>query len=842
MMILLVVPWPTDREKMGGFMKIRHLISISLALATIINLILSNPAHAQTGCGEWNPEYNDTIWFRGNGTDQTGWTNSAALSYTNTWSPALLTPPGAPANPPYSALRVVGSGGTFDSSYSTSIPSDGVVFAASFHIGRSGGVTTVYEYQIIIHYSDATSDSLTGTTVNSWQSLEIEADPGKTITGLEWKYQHISGSSNVAAHVFNVRLSIPCETEPPQDEILCPLVQNSNFGAADGWNLVGISEISGGYLTMAGIGAASQNVTVQPLVTYNSVISVTQATSATLGVSLGSQGEVLTVERGTYTSTFTTPGVIGGPLEYLIENQSANSIQINFACIQLADGTGDRVCIAPDNGTFDTAADWGFYRGASHNAGAQDAKLPFNEGGDKALIQATSFYTFPTLAEGEYLIASFDARANGESATVANRIGYTFASSHVSEFVAFQEVYNQTYTFEFDISFLAEEYQNSVSFANPGAEGSEDDLYVDNVCIFVSTQPPQLPSPSDPNAPPTVDLGEFYGCGDVDGILYGLIGVDLRYHRAVYAETPGFLDFSDWVPWLVAAFWMGVNVYLCVVMVLIQTFLNFVEYVANNRLNILTWVLNSSINFIAWLGLWLTNNLETFGNAVEASLETAENWLEWAALVALAFSVFPVSFFALLFVAMLWVFGGFFYVGEFLENYFPWLSAQLTNVERDLFNRFVILWNLFLANLGPALSEVVNGIISIWNVAAAPFLGLLLGVLSIPLAISYVIVLVLSVALWLWENVFQIIIMPIAFYRGLMDGMQSNAFGNLLDCTAPGDFWCAYLAGVDLSNSVASASYFYPIIIIGIIIGTLVILRRHGGAGWEKIIDAIMKF
>lgn len=663
-----------------------------------------------------------------------------------------------------------------------------------------------------------------------------------------------SGSDEKWLYLKNIDLTVTCP-EAPQGTVLCPLVENANFSAADGWSLVGIAEISGGYLTMAGVGSASQNVTVQPLLTYNSVISVTSATSATLGVSLGSQGEVLSVNRGTYTSTFTTPGVIGGPLEYLLENQSASAIQINFACIQLADGTGERVCIAPDNGEFDTAAGWFEEAGASFNSQQQNYFLPYETNGQ---IQSTKTYSLPTLASGEYLIYSWDA----QSIASTGLIGGALADTTNNEwFAGYANTYAEWYTYEFDVSDFAEQAVR-LRFLAPGIDPVTEtqidgDVRVDNACIFVSDQPPRLPFPSDPDAPPSVELGEFYSCDDIDQIIWDLVGVDMRYHRENYAETPGFFDFSDWVPWLVSAFWVAISFYVCLFFVLIQTIINIVEYIANNILNIFNWFYVTAVSFLTnWLPTTISNILRTGFNFGKALLITLWDWGLWIGLAAIAFGFFlPAAFLFVLFGGLLWLYYGLVWIAEYFSEFFDWLTIEFFNFFKgDLLNNLILAWNAFSETIGEIFSWIYDTfIVWLWNPIIVPFLETLLGmflpIFSLASLIGKILTtipviwgFVFSVVMWLWENVWQIINMPLSFYIGLQSGVQSNAFGSLLDCAGGESFWCAYLAGLDLVNAIAGQSIFYPIVIVTVILGTFMVFKKHGGAGWEIIIKSLENF
>jgi hypothetical protein len=354
-----------------------------------------------------------------------------------------------------------------------------------------------------------------------------------------------------------------------------------------------------------------------------------------------------------------------------------------------------------------------------------------------------------------------------------------------------------------------------------------------------------------------VDFGDFYSCDDTDQIIYDLVGVDMRYHRTNYETVPGFFDFSDWVPWLVSAFWFGVSFYLCLFLILIQTMVNIVEFIANNWLNIFNWVyLTAWAFFTNWLPTTMANILRTFFNFGVALLITMWDWGLWIGLAALAFGFFlPVALLFVLFGGLLWLYYGLVWVADYFSEFFDWLIIEVFNFFKgDLLNNLILAWNDFSETIGVIFSWLYDTfIIWLWNPIIVPFLQALLGMFNPLFLLIYLISSILgiipivwgfvwSILEWLWENVWQVVNMPLSFYIGLQDGVQSNAFGSLLDCSTPSSFWCAYLAGLDLINSIAGASIFYPIVIISVILGTFMVFRKHGAAGWEIIIKSIENF
>lgn len=612
---------------------------------------------------------------------------------------------------------------------------------------------------------------------------------------------------------------------------LCSTVQNGEFLSDEGWLLVGGSTITNSILTLPLGSQAAQNLTLSSLTTYNAVISTTEtvSSSTTIDVSLGTDIQTLEItQTGRYTASFTTPS-LGGPIAYGLENIGDNSIDLEFTCLYTDTGggqTGD--CIAPINGTFETADDWTYLRGAEWDYPSKKAALPYP---DVALIYSTSTYSLPTITGTEHLLLSFSSRkiAN-DTAAVMGRVRSGGSSVNWTF-----ETYITDYVFETSLDTLAGLSDADVAFVNPGLTGSEEisstaDITLDDVCIFVANRGPRLPTPVDPDAIFPVEMGFNYtSCDDVDGLLAGF-GVNIQQYRAEYYAGTSIWDPVGWVPWLIAAMWNVLATWLCIFMAAFVTFLDVVEHVLNNILNYGSWAVRSWANLITFTRSLLTWLLATLPNVF--------NWLGQAVILG---------------VTWFWLSGGNIYTFlGFLLNYLiqaalDYLSffglslpsnliQRIINGLRAVVNVLIAAWNLLWPNVGAVISEAVDLLVLLWNLLV-PFLSVVWGYVSktsiVGTSLSLFFSMVMAVSglfwmlvRWVWANVFMVLNLPLNFYYAYDNGVKSTAFTSLLACESQ-NFWCALLSGIDLVNHSSSHTIVYPIVIVGVIVGTLYVFRKE---------------
>jgi hypothetical protein len=169
------------------------------------------------------------------------------------------------------------------------------------------------------------------------------------------------------------------------------------------------------------------------------------------------------------------------------------------------------------------------------------------------------------------------------------------------------------------------------------------------------------------------------------------------------------------------------------------------------------------------------------------------------------------------------------WLGESLVNLAAWLGENLATLARWIALGATWLW----VNV---ISEIVDLIVRLWNWLAGWLAALSFstssttGLLSLIIGTSLDFVgamwdLFWMLLSWLWENFFDLAGLPIQFYHAFNEGISSDSFGYLLTCESE-NFWCQFLAGFELVNRTSSHSVAYPVVIVGIIIGTIVIFWR----------------
>jgi hypothetical protein len=698
--------------------------------------------------------------------------------------------------------------------------------------------TPVIAINLWLEYLDGTNDSIFLATINSAPynhfSYNITGFMKKELVSFGIAAANSSnGGYTSILHIKNIDIDVRGQCSA--GGVLCPTVPNFHFVGESSWELSGSAAISSSILSLPPVAAAEQDISGLGQLTYDAVISVTQVAitgTTSLSVTLGTQTYLLIIEEpGLYTATVT--GDVSDPQTYRLQNAGAGSVDIDYTCLT----TGDK-CLAPDNGEFNTSTGWDYYRGAAWNSTGKNTFLPFNPGGDadRSLIVASSMYTMPSVGAGQFLLMSFDARSEHvDSALMGSRV--TNGVDTTVEFYA--ETYPTDYTFEYDIGLLEGE-QVAIAFANAVVDpltgfSAEDDAVLDNVCVFLSDRPANLPTPIDPNQIPPTDLGFEFSCADVDGILASF-GVNMQQYRATYATTPSIWDPEDWVPWLVAVFWVILETYICLFLGVVAALFNILEYIINNGLNIFSWFRRSSEGGITWWQAWLNWFRLTFANFSDFFNVTADDWLIWFGLSLLSFALFPGALFTNLGILTLWLSGGLAWLWDAIKQLPGFLLGDGLNGIRSILNTLIGAWNFIWSGVGSVLSSLIDLAVQLWNSSILPLFQLVWNYISsvslfiLPFALfflfgSTVFTLVWMLISWVWANIFQTINLPITFYRAFDQGANSAAFAYILDC-ANENFWCSLMAGFQLINQTANHSIVYPAVIVGIIISSILIFWR----------------
>jgi hypothetical protein len=392
-------------------------------------------------------------------------------------------------------------------------------------------------------------------------------------------------------------------------------------------------------------------------------------------------------------------------------------------------------------------------------------------------------YTMPSLAEDEYLLMSFTGETQfNEAAVLGAR-----ATNGITDTTYYFEIYAYPYGFEADISDLADLTGVSLAFVNVGEDpvtgfAAEDNIYLDDVCVFVSDESYDLPGPIDPDPiyPELVENWACYTCADVPGILLGY-GLSVYFLEEMYQNGVTVWDPSGWVPWLAAALWVHAGHPLaCWILALWCWLLGIILYLLNEALNWLHWGRRSLLSFLIWLALlitWINTN--------------ATGWLNWIAQAVVDLVVF-------------W-FYNLWNIGRWIGDGFIWLANNIPG-----FDLIIQVWNW-----------LVPWLEGIWSyISGVSLLSLLISLLLSLVSAGWSLFLMLIT--WIWENIFQGISLPLDFYRAFDEGIQQSSFDYLLSCESQ-NFWCSLLAGFQLVNESAGHTIMYPAIIVGIIITSLLI-------------------
>lgn len=754
------------------------------------------------------------------------------------------------------------------------------------------GLTSQTTYDVTLDVSQAVSSTTLAVALGNYTNTLNITSPGIYTTQLAI---NLGGSLSFEIENTgsgNVDIDFAC-VAPQSTSGSCSTINDASFDDSSEWNGDGGGAndpiFTNGAVRLDQMDYIYQSVSVDPLATYQASIvvsnfseEISEQTPAQVALVLGSDYEILEVtDFGTYTATLTADDVSN--TTYTIDYVSEfGSVEIDYTCLyKISTGGGQEqlACIAPTNGDFDASGGWDFFRGAIWSTPANEAELPYAEQG---LIKTTSAFSLPTLATGENLLMSFNARGS-DDAGIAARVNGSSA-----EVLFSSEIYAQEYTFEVDISDVPNfgDTTADIAFANPGEVGqngvfSSADIRVDDICIFVATRGPNYPTPTNPNAYPPTDLGfNFSSCADVDAI-WAWFGVNMAQHRANY--NAGF-SFWDPTEWLVSAIFVVLGDWSCLFMAALAVVINTLEHLINNIMNIAHWIYNSAQSGINWIDdlatwLWetvknvvgeyfsqfsawadvfwqsLTNtvgayfgylsdlagylwqSLKNVAEAVISSLSAFMAWL-WGSIKS---AIGAIIEFLKLAVEWLW---------ESLKNIISWLadtivavlnwlSAYLFNFNgiRTIINWLISGWNSFITSLGDLISLLINGLIAFWNDYIYPFLQSIWDFVStIPLIgwlISLLFGLILSlfnllwsIVMWIYENVVQIIGVPYELYTGFDSGLQSNAFSGVFTCSSD-NFLCYLFAGVQVINQTVGPEILYPVVIVGIIMVTLVVVRDY---------------
>lgn len=680
----------------------------------------------------------------------------------------------------------------------TSFPSENL-YAVRWYSSESTGDT--YSW-FIVEYSDGSIS-------------EYQAGAG----GYHYREHNVSGKNIVAFYLWSEYVAESgyiyvadaqmyyngCQDAELQT---CPTVQDYHFTdvPTGTWTLDNGATIFSSTLIINLDGMAGQNLVTDTIISdipYNAAISVTAVTAPTdLLVWLYDVTQTVSITQpGLYTATFTITNstVAGQSAGYLLWNLSDTGLAVDWTCIYTGTRSWEEVgCLSglPVNGYFNTANYWEWYRGAEWKSTQKNAWLPYS---DRGLIYYTPTLTLPTIYEGENLILTYNARgACSDDGVIGSLIENPELISGTS-ILNYHGTFQNTYTYEDDISDLAG-YGTWLFFANPGVGftstyTSTDDIYLDNICVFIASRPISAPFQTDPNETVFLDtscaiggsggLGGLSDCDDVDGI-WASFGVNMAYYRAVYAEGTSIWDPIGWVPWLISAIFVTLADWSCFFLAAYIGLMNFLGWLLNNILNIFDWLrryltqlLTYVDAFLEWLQSWFWFYWAMFYGFVSWLIGYMAYWIAFLRLSWNSFSAWAIS------TVIYWV--------QWIYTALGWLD--------DWVNNFWDSVRVYLSGQFYFIQEIYNFIVAAINMSVT-FLW------------------------WIWTNFISVGQLPINFYWGFNNAINSTAYNAFISCSGETSFWCVFLAGVQIINQTMSQSVFYPIVIVCIILATVVILWR----------------
>ena len=612
----------------------------------------------------------------------------------------------------------------------------------------------------------------------------------------------------------------------------CSTVDNADFQSDETWTLSGTAAISNSALSLSvGDYAQTSAITVSNYNQYAITMDIAgvvtptvvvtdnggAVTSNLLEVSLGDNVDAVRIDStGVYTAIIDySPsviqwgdGAVGGgaiPSPYLTLEMLSGGVDIDYICIAQVGGYTSDCLGLISNPDFATADDWQFTGGSYWNDVGKNGMIAYVPGSlpddafsysnlpqdiTNAFISSLGLTgPVPELTPGQYLILSFDARTlGGDTALTSVYHNNVLNNRAVAMYSA--SVYDTWYTYEtpFDL-FAGEQSDVELMFFNNGdlVDGN-DAIYLDNLCVFVSDDAPQVPYLSGDNTDDdddTTGWGDddpgssgpvLLSCGDVSYWLYSVTGVNFPELEAEEYELS--IDPTSWVPWLASRLWRYVGKPIsCTI---------FASSPGRILANFITFVIATIAGFVGWLG---------------TAFATMGRWFD--------------------------------YLGDMIR-----LGAQ------GAFIQALNGLNGVLTFLGNGLSAVAGGVsdvietgVQLWNTSIVPFFsdvwstvksmaGLVGGIVSDVILAGVRGAIIIGQTVWMFlHGAFST---PLTFYHAFDGAVNNSAYELIPTCNQdPNNPWCRILFGFEIINHTTSHTITYPIVIVGIIVATVGIFWRN---------------
>jgi len=603
-------------------------------------------------------------------------------------------------------------------------------------------------------------------------------------------------------------------------ETVCYTVDDASFDDDSGaWTLTD-ADITSGSLEIDTGGSASQSVLLDANSQYTVVMSSTFNSASDLSITLGDYTDVLTIPIAasvSYEQVFTTGATITDSIISLAS--TAGDVDIHYICFEQVDRAYG-VCLSlVQNGEFESDDYWLWRNGAMWNNIAANGFLPALDNATwedynlSAVGQKPLTGYVPEISDGEYLILQFDARSSEPGYITARIRDLGFSEPLTLTFTA--DTSNQYTRYEMPVSLLSGHDGELLELGFFNVGGTTDEytstagIFVDNVCLYLSNEEPQLPVIS-----PTYGGyagGLAFTCGTVSEWLYELTGINFPALEEM--EAPSIWNVDDWVPWLASRLWVNVGHPLACILISL-----FNNSSVLSVINWFDWAVRTAEQFPTWLAAWWNSALLSIFMWFAWFQTGQHTWME---------------FFGLL-VSWLW---------DSLINLGAWLAGSINAQITGLINTIIAAWNMLMPGIRGAVSSVMDLMVELWNMVA-PYIGYVVGFAALMFSLLALIgpaILAFIGPIWtiistlvslLYHNFSLTLNLPVNIYRAFDASVNGEAFVFVPTCSEGGDYWCNFIFGIQVVNNIAGQSIIYPIVIVLIIVLTATVIGKHV---WETV-------
>lgn len=653
----------------------------------------------------------------------------------------------------------------------------------------------------------------------------------------------------------------------------CYTVDDASFEDGEPWTLTSAT-INGGAVSLSAGGSASQAVSLSSGLQYTVVMSAAFAQAGDLSITLGDHTEEITVPVAASLSYEQAFDVTSG--DQLELSSTSGGVSVEYICYnEQTRAYGECLPVIP-NGEFDANTDWQYRNGAVWNNVAANAFIPAISGGTfgNVGLGAVGQYPLqgmlPDLLPGEFLILQFDARSIDNGIVTARMRDINLADSVT--ITATFPTENQYTRYQVPVSQLAGHDGSTMDFGffntglitgTTGTTATDIAVFVDNVCLYLSNEEPQLPVTNPIYG--GYNGGLPFTCGTVSQWLHELTGVNFPELETM--ASPSAWEFSNWVPWLAGRLWVNIGHPIACLLVSLfnsspfMSIINFLNWLVASALGIIGWlagwffsILNNFMafagginnlgkvflwnigNIIVWLRENYTNTAAWVWAMIMSVMDIVLSWLNWFKVVFSTMLDRLIYFFEVIGNWFLWVWNNYLtalnwcwdalrqfpgWLWDGLIAVTQWLSGAIIAGVTDLFNVLIQMWN-WIAPLFGNMSQIFDTIWQLLQAVGENVIGIVTGLWGT----------FTTLAVIMFENFSETIGLPMEFYNAFNDAVSSEPFVFIPDCSTGGTLWCNFIFGIQLVNYITGQSIMYPIVIVLIIILTIIVIQKHV---WETI-------